>query len=384
MAFLLNLLRGLKNFESLDQFSKRLNDNHIPNRQIQAKISIIMGVKNEEKLVGDSLRHLLNLENLELEIIVDNDRSTDQTSKIIEDIKKEFNHLSVVNIKVLPDGWLGKVNALNEGIKVASGDFYLFMDPGTKISALVLEKSLKVCDAYQLDHLAILPNILPCSFIVDSLMTCATLFYVASGKPWVSISKRPISSAKGVGQFNLVRSHFFKRTDGFSWLKMEVADDVGVAQLITSSGGKSHFMSTGIHQFDFFWYQNVKEIVLGFEKNTVGAFANYHLGKSFLIFVITQVCLLYPFLMLFTDFNSPFWALGLTYLLVLVAFSLMAKLWMARSFFNFFMLPVGISVMGWILLRSSILCFLNKGIIWNETHYPIEALRRGKRIKFGV
>ncbi|MDD4976526.1 MAG: glycosyltransferase [Bacteriovorax sp.] len=383
IIFLGNLLRGLKNLESLDQFSLQLSGELIPIKKILPKISIVVAVKDEERLIRGTLLNLLKLDYENLEIIVVNDRSTDQTQKIIEEFTIDHQKFKVVKISKLPEGWLGKVNALNEGTKIASGDFLLYMDPGADIAGSVLEMSTKVCESYQLDHLTILPNISPKSFWPDVLITTAFIFYVSSGRPWLAISKRPIGAAKGVGQYNFVRRSFLSKTEGFEWLKMEVADDVGLAQLIASSGGKSHFMKTGNFKFDFNWYSTVKEIIYGLEKNTVGAFANYNLGLGVLIFLLTVFCSFYPLVAIFMFRSYFIIGCGIAYLLAIFIFSLVAKKWLKQPLGILLILPLGISIIGYILLRSSYLCFRNGGISWSGTFYPVDSLRKGKRIKFG-
>ncbi|MGZ3809167.1 MAG: glycosyltransferase, partial [Bacteriovorax sp.] len=374
ILFLGNLLRGLKNLESLDQFSSQLSPERMPPQKIFPKISIVVAVKDEEKLIRGTLLNLLALDYHNLEIIVVNDRSSDQTQKIIEEFISEHPNFKVIKISALPEGWLGKVNALNEGTKIASGEFLLYMDPGADISAKVLEMSTVVCESYQLDHLTILPNVSPKSFLLDALITTAFLFYVSSGRPWLSIAKRPIGSAKGVGQYNFVRRSFLRKTEGFEWLKMEVADDVGLAQLIASFGGKSHFMSPGHFKFNFNWYSTVNEMIHGLEKNTVGAFANYNLLMATAIFLFSIFCSLYPVIAILMFKRGPVLGCGIAYFFALFLFSFMAKKWMRQPLSVFLMLPFGISMMGFILLRSAFICFKNGGISWSGTFYPIESL----------
>ncbi len=45
------------------------------------------------------------------------------------------------------------------------------------------------------------------------------------------------SREEGIGAFNLVRKTALDRTPGFAWLRMEIADDVGLGKMIVDAGG---------------------------------------------------------------------------------------------------------------------------------------------------
>lgn len=54
----------------------------------------------------------------------------------------------------------------------------------------------------------------------------------------VEIGNPESESEAGVGVFNLVRQSIFAQTEGFSWLRMEVADDWELGLMLHSSGAK--------------------------------------------------------------------------------------------------------------------------------------------------
>jgi hypothetical protein len=56
-------------------------------------------------------------------------------------------------------------------------------------------------------------------------------------RPWEAID--PTSKkAIGTGAFNLVRRSAFDKTPGMEWLRMEVAEDIGVGLMMKRFGGK--------------------------------------------------------------------------------------------------------------------------------------------------
>ena len=86
------------------------------------KVSVIVPAYNEENTIRAALLSHLDSDYPDLEIIVVNDGSTDQTEQRITDL---IEHERIV---YLSQANSGKANALNNGIAVASGDVILYTD----------------------------------------------------------------------------------------------------------------------------------------------------------------------------------------------------------------------------------------------------------------
>lgn len=335
-----------------------------------SKISIIIAVKDGALDIEKTLTRLSGIDYENLEVIVVNDRSQDTTGRIIDSFMETHPNIRSVNITALPRGWLGKVHALHQGVKLATGDFYLFMDADIRIDGSVLRSALKVCEDNKLDHLGVLPRTKPGDFWLNLMMSTSVLLFTLSAKLWLPIGKRPVSSIKGVGAFNFVRSEAFLKTEGFSWLKMDVADDVALAQLIAEHGGRSHLMKAGTHGPELDWYKDFYQLVLGLEKNIVGGFTNY---KVSLVVLMSLGAILAFYIQIM-------WPV----LLATFIFTLMVRRFSSYSLSVLFFFPLGIALLGCILLRSSFICFRQGGIKWSGTFYPLKDLKAGSRVKMGL
>ncbi|MBE6051522.1 MAG: glycosyltransferase family 2 protein [Clostridium sp.] len=87
------------------------------------KVSIIIPAYNSEKTLKRSLDTLINQKYKEIEIIIVNDGSNDNTEVVAKSIAKDDLRIRVISIK---NG--GVSNARNIGIENAKGEFIAFMD----------------------------------------------------------------------------------------------------------------------------------------------------------------------------------------------------------------------------------------------------------------
>ena len=86
-------------------------------------ISVIIPTYNQAEFLGRCLRSILNqnIDKQEYEIIVINDGSKDQTSKVLNIYKKDISVIDNIKNKGLP-------YSINRGIKIAKGRFIVRLD----------------------------------------------------------------------------------------------------------------------------------------------------------------------------------------------------------------------------------------------------------------
>ena len=103
---------------------------------------VLIPACNEAQTIEKALRTLLQQEYPNLEVIVVNDRSEDDTGAIIDRIMRKNQRVRAVHIGHLPEGWLGKVHALKVASEKASGDFLLFSDADIHFSRDCLRRAV--------------------------------------------------------------------------------------------------------------------------------------------------------------------------------------------------------------------------------------------------
>ena len=111
------------------------------------KLSIIIPIYNVEKYLDNCLSSVVYPQLDDYEIILVNDGSTDSSAEIITDYKHRFPDLiTVVNKE---NGGLG--SARNAGLKVATGDFVVFLDSDDYLSSNAVPEILKECQQDDFD-----------------------------------------------------------------------------------------------------------------------------------------------------------------------------------------------------------------------------------------
>ena len=152
------------------------------------KISVIVPARNEEAQIRNGLCTLLQSTGVDLEIIAVEDRSTDSTGRIMDEIAATNSRLKVIHITELPEGWLGKNHAMHVASEQATGELLLFTDGDIIYEPPAIEIAVRHFVRKKLQHLCLLPRMLPgsirgnrhrcCSFFRTK---CRTAISIAGG-----------------------------------------------------------------------------------------------------------------------------------------------------------------------------------------------------------
>jgi cellulose synthase/poly-beta-1,6-N-acetylglucosamine synthase-like glycosyltransferase len=96
-----------------------------PESSKQYSISFIVPAYNEEKTIADTIRHIfdINYKNI-LEVIVVNDKSSDNTINIIKQLTKKYPKIKVLDNKEN----LGKAGSLNRALNISKGELVAVVD----------------------------------------------------------------------------------------------------------------------------------------------------------------------------------------------------------------------------------------------------------------
>ncbi|MEW6251458.1 MAG: glycosyltransferase, partial [Planctomycetota bacterium] len=237
------------------------------------RVAHICPARDEAAAIEAAVRSRLADDYPELEIVLIDDRSTDATGEIVDRLAAADPRVRALHIRELPDGWVGKPYALQRGIELATGEWLLLSDADVHVAPGALRKAVAHALARELDHVAILPELWSASFVLDVLLAAFARLLAITTRMWAVADPRS-RAAVGVGAFNLVRRSAYERTEGFEWLRLEIVDDMTLAQMLKRAGARPAVLN-GRGLVGLTWYRSLGEAARGAEKSTFSALGRF-------------------------------------------------------------------------------------------------------------
>ena len=337
------------------------------------RISILFAARDEEEKLPAALATLMEIDYPDLEVIAVDDRSQDSTGRILERFAAAHPRLRVVHITQLPAGWLGKPHALQKAYAASTGDWLLFTDADVRFKHDALRRAIALVKARNLEHLTLMGDVEMVGFWETVLITFFGMaFHIATDPHRVA---NPNSRAYvGIGAFQLLKRAAYEASGTHRRLAMEVVDDMKLGKIVKQSGFRS---SAGVAQ-DFVvvrWHAGLGNLVRGVTKNFFAA-----VGYSVPLVTVAVVALL---LMNVAPIFGVFFGQGWTRIFAVAAFVIAlcfhtgVDIGMRVSPSYAFTHPLGALLFSYMLLRSTVVTLKQGGIIWRDTFYPLDDLKRG-------
>jgi glycosyltransferase involved in cell wall biosynthesis len=334
-------------------------------------VSIIAPARNEARGIERAVRSLLRLDYPALEVVLVNDRSTDETGAVLARIGRENPRLTIIEIDQLPDGWLGKNYAMYRGADQAAGDLLLFTDADVVFEPTTIRRAVALMQQERIDHLAAVPDVRVRGVMLNGFVTAFGVFFSMYARPWKA--RDPRSRAHiGIGAFNLIRRNVYQAIGTHRAIAMRPDDDMKLGKLVKKYG----FRQDAVYGREFVvveWYTSLHELIDGLMKN---AFAG--VGYSLLAVAGSTAALLtihvWPFVALFVASGA---ALGLYALCVLL---IAAIFWTVNEgrFAYVLLYPAAALLFAYIIWRSAFLAVCRGAVEWRGTRYPLSAMKANR------
>ena len=353
------------------------------------RVSVIVPARNEQETIERALKSLLALDYDNYEVIAVNDRSTDRTGEILDELSNSADQrlpypsgsstdgsnarLKVVHHNELPPGWLGKTHAMWTAANQANGEWLLFTDADVIFKPESLRRALVYAESEPADHVVLFPRMImkrPGEYMMIAFFQTMFMF---GHRPW-KVADPSTNDHMGVGAFNLVRRRVYDAVGTYQALRMEVLDDMKLGKVVKKSG----FAQRNVFGGDLIsirWARGATGIVNNLTKNFF-AVLSFQWWRSLLSAFGLAFLNFGPFLGIFLAHGwarVPYAvALGSMFL-IYVGISLRSSV----PPYYFFLHPVSTTLFIYTLLRSTFLTLWNDGIEWRGTKYPLDELRKG-------
>ena len=261
LFWFLYFLRTNKNYKLIPHLSKAPSKEKKDSLPI---VSVIVPTRNEAYRITDCIKSLKaqTYENLEILIV---DDSTDNTVDVIKNIVGNDKRFKIIKEEKLTGGWVGKPHAMQQGSRVAKGDYLLFIDADTSHDPDIIARSVKHAQDNKLDLLSLLSYLVCKTFwekIIQPIPTGLLIFISPLGQ----VNDPNSKVAFALGPYMFIRRKVFDKIGGYEKIKGQIGDDVEMAKLVKESGfkiGLAHAQSL----MKLRMYECFSEIWEGWSKN---------------------------------------------------------------------------------------------------------------------
>lgn len=335
------------------------------------KVSIIVAARNEERKIAAGVRSLLQQDYPDYDVVAVDDRSTDKTGEILDQLAAAHPHLRVVHVRELPAGWLGKTHAQHRAAAAADGQLLLFTDADVVMESTVLRRAVRQLTEQGLDHLAIAPRLAMPGTVLTMFGGTFALFFGMYAKPWKARDPRS-GRHVGIGAFNLIRAEVYRAVGGHRPIALRPDDDMRLGRLIKRNGYRQDLvLGDGLIQVE--WYSHLGELVRGLEKN---AFAGVNYNPLLVLAgaVAQLLVFIWPVVALVVT-DGTVAVLNAAILLVLLGFYADNSRAHGLPAWHGVALPLTTLLFQYIVWRAMILTYYRDGIDWRGTHYSLKELR---------
>lgn len=325
-------------------------------------LSVIVPARNEAANIARCVTSLLCSTYPALDVIVVDDHSTDDTSRLAGEAGRSDARLRVVAAPDLGPGWLGKQWACAHGASLARGRILCFTDADTVHGPDLHVRSVRALLDRGADLLSVAGNQELGTFWERLIQpqVFALLLARYGGTEVVSHAKRP-ENVIANGQYLLFRRSSYDALGGHAGVRTKVAEDLALAMRAKRQGMQVHLIQ-GLEQLSTRMYASLGALVQGWMKNVyAGGIETLPAGRLWRM--VYPVMLLTPILF----WLAPPLALGLHAIGIgsdavgiwaLAATAILLVWWlivygaMARRPWYAFLAPIGNVLLGYIFLRA--------------------------------
>lgn len=284
-------------------------------------VSIIAPFRNEEGNLPNLLDSLKEQDYKNLEIILVDDRSTDNSTEIAEDFARKAWNCKVVAVKDRPEEWVGKTWACEEGFRSAGGEWLLFTDADVQFKKDVIRKSLSYAISNKLELLTLTPRILCRSFWAKLIQPIFHYLLLVLYSP-LRVNNPNDKFGYVFGSFFLINRSTYVRLGGHKVVKSSLIEDRAFGALAKQKGVKM-MMVYGDEDFSSVWATRLADVIHGMERIvSFSVSVNPLRGVAFAIVIFVVMVL--PFLAVLSALFS--YLVGMQFSPILFMLSIIASI----------------------------------------------------------
>lgn len=214
----------------------------VPSRPV--KVIAVIPARDEADTIGQTVTGVLSQRGFEdLILILVDDQSTDGTAEAARQAARAIHaegRLQIISGATLPDGWTGKVWAMQQGMAVASAwrpDYVWLTDADITHGPQTVETLVGRAEEGPFDLVSYMVR-LRCDSWAERLYIPAFVYFFFQLYPpqWIAGAGR--STAGAAGGCVMLRPEALERAGGFAAIRNAIIDDCSLAAIMKQAGGR--------------------------------------------------------------------------------------------------------------------------------------------------
>lgn len=204
-------------------------------------VTVVVATLNEAARIGPCLEGLMAQTSPLLEVLVVDSRSTDGTRELVEAAAKRDPRISLLTDDPLPEGWVGKVWALETGLRHAKGEWVLGIDADTKPEPGLVGAVVAAMAQDRYDVASFAPRFMSQTggerFVQPAMLV--TLVYRCGA---AGATQPPPDRVLANGQCFMARRTLLEKHGGYAPARASFSDDVTLARHLAARGARVGFL----------------------------------------------------------------------------------------------------------------------------------------------
>jgi chlorobactene glucosyltransferase len=336
-------------------------------------VSILIPARNEENDIKKCIVSLTKQDYKNIEILVLDDNSTDNTAGVVEELSKKDKRIKLYHGEVLKRGWMGKSYACYQLARYARGDYFIFTDADTlhfpdsvsSAVACLVKNKLGALSVFSKQIMVTIHERMIVPF-GKFMILCFVPLYL------IKITKSPIFCT-AIGQFMLFKREVYEKIGGHESVKNEVLDDIKISKQVKKSGYKFMIFdgSNNLYSRD---YKSAREVIKGHSK-TLFAAVGYKIYIMLAGIIMISAVFLFPFILLIAGLFLR-WPMIIIELLILqIAIILITRITLSLRFrcraLDILLHPASVFYLILIALDSVFRTLTGVGVEWKVRVYDV-------------
>ena len=335
-------------------------------------VSVLIPARNEGKNIRRILNSMVKQDYQNLEILVLDDNSIDETGHIVEEFVKKDSRVRLINGAPLPAGWKGKCFACHQLSKIAKGSYFVFTDADTLHYPNSISGSLAALLKNNLDVTSVYPRQIAVT-LSERMSVRFINFIILSFMPLILVkhSKAPFFST-AIGQFFLFTREAYAKTGGFESVKDEILEDINISKQVKRCGLKI-MVYDGSDSIFCRMYTNLSDVVKGFSRFIYAAFdCNFLIALISVSFI--ELVYMVPFVSLPVGIFILSWpakiiSLNIIQIFLIFTIKFVLAIRFKERILDVFFTPVSLAFIYLLAINSYKQSKFGKGVDWKGRVY---------------